>query len=69
MIFSKTSKKYKKVVYEEDTDREPEAEENQYLPEDEPNEQEKEKEQKQLPTKRENKIFQYLNKDAKRNKR
>ena len=35
-IFSaKTTKKYKKVVYEEKTDSEPEKEESQYAPEDE----------------------------------
>ena len=36
-------KRYKKIVYEEETDSEPEAEESQYAPEDEPIEQKKEK--------------------------
>ena len=67
--FQRPQKKYKKVVYEEETDSEPEAEESQYVPEDEPFEQEKEKEQKQLPPKRKTKIFEYLNKDAKKHKR
>ena len=62
-----TQKKYKKVVYEEESDSEPEAEESQYIPEEEHIEQEKE--QKQQAPKRKNKIFEYLNKDAKRNKR
>ena len=31
-IFSRDSKKYKRVVYEEETDSEPEAEEIQYTP-------------------------------------
>ena len=44
-------------------------EESQYVSEDEPIEQEKEKEQKQFPSKRKNKILEYLNKDAKKHKR
>ena len=67
--FQRPQKKYKKVVYQEETDSEPEAEESQYVPENEPFEQEKEKEQKQLPPKRKTKIFEYLNKDAKKHKR
>ena len=67
--FQRPQKKYKKVVYEEETDSEPEAEESQYVPEDEPFEQEKEKEQKQLPPKRKTKIFEYSKKDAKKHKR
>ena len=31
-IFNRDSKKYKRVVYEEETDSEPEAEEIQYTP-------------------------------------
>ena len=57
------------VVYEEETDSEPEAGESQDIPEDEPTEQEKKEEHKQPQNKRKNKIFDYLNKDAKRNKR
>ena len=57
------------VVYEEETDSEPEAGESQDIPEDEPIEQEKKEEHKQPQNKRKNKIFDYLNKDAKRNKR
>ena len=66
----KPQKKYKKVVYEEEIDSEPEVEENQYTPEEEfIEEEEKQKEQKQQAPKRKNTIFDYLNKDAKRNKR
>ena len=67
-IFSKATKKYKKIVYEEETDNELESGEGQYVPEDESVEQEKKEEQKQHQNKRKNKIFDYLNKDAKRNK-
>ena len=66
--FQKPQKKYKKVVYIEETDCEPETVESQYIPEDEPIEQEKVKEQKQFSSKRK-KIFEYLNKDAKKHKR
>ena len=38
--FRTTQKKYKKVVYEEESDSEPEAKESQYIPEEEPTEQE-----------------------------
>ena len=51
-----------------ETDSEPEAEESQYAPEDEPTKQEKREEQKQPQNKRKNKIFDYLNKGAKRKK-
>ena len=61
----KFTKEYKKVVYEEESDSEPEAEESQYIPEEEPIEQEIEQKH-QAPKK--NKIFEYLNKDAKGNK-
>ena len=54
-IFNRDSKKYKRVVYEEETDSEPEAEEIQYTPQDEPIEQEKE--QKQPQNKGKNKII------------
>ena len=63
--FRRPQKKYKKVVYEEESDSEPEAEESQYIPEEEPIEQEIEQKH-QAPKK--NKIFEYLNKDAKGNK-
>ena len=60
--FQRPKKKYKKAVYEEEADSEPEAKESHYIPEDEPFGQEKE--QKQLPPKR----TQHLNKDAKKHK-
>ena len=63
-------KKYEIVVYEEETDSEPEVEENQWTPEDKfIEEEEKPKDQKQEAPERKNKILDYLNKDAKRNKR
>ena len=65
--FRTTQKKYKKVVYEEESDSEPEAKESQYIPEEEPTEQEIER--KQQAPKRKNIIFQHLSKeDAKRSK-
>ena len=64
----RSQKRYKKVVYKEETDTEFEEDENQYVPEDKFIEQEKQKEQKQPQVKRKNKIFDYLNKDAKGNK-
>ena len=56
-------------MHEEETDSEPELEESQYTLEDEfiEEEEEKPKEQKQQAPKGKNKIFSYLNKDAKRN--
>ena len=66
-FFQRPLKKYKKVVYKEETESEPEIE-IQYIPGDDPIKQEKEKEQKQFPSKRKNKIFEYLNKDAKKHK-
>ena len=66
--FQRPQKKYKKVVYKEETVSEPEIEESQHIPEDGPIEQENEKGQKQFPSKRENKIFEYLNKYAKKHK-
>ena len=65
----KNHKKYKKVVYEEESDSEAEVEESQYVPVEEFIEEGKEEETKQPVPKRKNKIFDYLNKDAKRNKR
>ena len=56
-------------MYEEESDSKPEIEENQYVPEEEEDIEEEEKEVKQPPQKRKIKIFDYLNKDAKRNKR
>ena len=54
-------------MYKEETDSEPEAGENQYTPKDKfIEEEEKPKEQKEQAPKRKNKIFDYLNKDAKR---
>ena len=66
--FQRLLKKCKKVVYEEETDSEPETGEGQYVLEDEFVEQEKKEERKQPQNKRKNKIFDYLNKDTKRNK-
>ena len=66
-FFQRPLKKYKKVVYKEETESEPEIE-IQYIPGDDPIKQEKEKEQKQFPSKRKNKIFQCSNKDAKEHK-
>ena len=66
--FQRSQKRYKKVVYKEETDTEFEEGENQYVPEDKFIEQEKQKEQKQPQVKRKNKIFDYLNKNAKGNK-
>ena len=61
-------KKYKKVVHEEATDSEPEIEE-EHTPTEEIVEQEKEKKQQKQPqNKRKRKMFDYLNKDAKRNR-
>ena len=62
-------KKYKKVVYKEKTDSKPEAVESQYVPENEPIEQEKQEQHKQRQNKIKNKIFEYPNKDTKRNRR
>ena len=58
-------------MYEEETHSEPEVEESQHTPEDEfIEEEEKPKEHKNNKHLNEkNKIFDYLNKDAKRNKR
>ena len=63
-----TSKKYKKVVYEEESESEPEPEQE----EDEESENEAEAELKKTTPKRktmiENDIFDYINKNAKRHK-
>ena len=56
-------------MYEEESDSEAEVEESQYVPVEEFIEEGKEEETKQPVPKRKNKIFDYLNKDAKRNKR
>ena len=48
--FQRPQEKYKKVVYKEETDSEPDIEEIQYIPENKPIEQEKEKEQTQFPS-------------------
>ena len=56
-------------MYEEESDSKPEIEESQFAPEEEFIEEEKEEEKtKQSPPKRKNRIFDYLNKDAKRSK-
>lgn len=55
-------------MYKEETDSGPEKEESQYAPENEIIEEEKQKVQKQPPLKRKNKMLDYLNKDAKKNK-
>ena len=46
--FQRPQEKYKKVVYKEETDSEPDIEEIQYIPENKPIEKEKEK--KQFPS-------------------
>ena len=58
-------------MYEEENNSETKVEESQYTPEDEfiEDKEEKPKEQKQQGPKRKNKIFNYLIKYAKRNKR
>ena len=64
-------RKYKKVVYQEETESEPEFEEEQQL-ESESEKIEKEPEIKQAPSKKreaKSNIFDYINKNAKRNKR
>ena len=66
----KQPKKHKRVVYEEESDSEPEVDESEYVPEETEEEIEKPKVgKKQTPPKRKNNIFEYLNNDAKRNKR
>ena len=65
--FGKKHKKNIKKIYEQKSDSEPEIEESQCTPEEDLIEEEKE-EKKQPALKRTNKIFDYLNKDAKRNK-
>ena len=65
--FGKKTHKNIKKIYEQNSDSEPEIEESQYTPEDDLIEGEKE-EKKQPALKRTNKIFNYLNKDATRNK-
>ena len=64
-------RKYKKVVYQEETESEPEFEEEEQL-ESESEKIEKEPEIKQAPSKKreaKSNIFDYINKNAKRNKR
>ena len=56
----------KKVIYEE-ADSEPEIEESQYMPEEE-EDIDKEGKEASPPQKKNNKIFDYSSKDAKRNK-
>ena len=65
IIILKTNQdKYKKVIYEEEVDSEPELEENVY----EEIEEEPEK-PKKVQQKRKNNIFEFINNNAKRNKR
>ena len=62
--------KYKKLVYNEESDSEPELEESQYVPEETEKETEILKIDKIQPAqKRKNNIFEYINNDAKKNKR
>ena len=68
MLGQKQPKNYKKVVYAEERDSEPAIEQNQYVPKEDKDIEEEEKEVKQTAPKRRNKRFDYLNKDAKRNK-
>ena len=62
--------KHKRLVYEEKSDSAPEVDESKYVPEETEEEVEKPKvRKKQTPPKRKNNIFEYLNNNAKRNKR
>ena len=61
-------KKYKKVIQEEELDSEPEVEENDYVSEEIEEVPEKAK-PKKVQQKRKNNICEYMNTDAKRNKR
>ena len=66
--YEKTQPKwYKKVVYEEEPDSEPELEEEEYCA-DKKEEEPKIKKSKKNEQKKNNNIFHYINKDAKRNK-
>ena len=57
-------------MYEEESDIEPEVDEGKYVPDETEEEIEKPKAEKEQPAqKRKNNIFEYLNNDAKRNKR
>ena len=57
-------------MYEEESDIEPEVDEGKYVPDETEEEIEKPKTEKEQPAqKRKNNIFEYLNNDAKRNKR
>ena len=57
-------------MYEEESHSEPEVDESEYVPDETEEEIEKPKiEKKQPAQKRKNNIFEYLNNDAKRNKR
>ena len=64
----KQPKKYKKVIYEEEHDSEPEVEDNAYASEETEEESAKPK-PKKVQKKQKNNIFEYINNDAKRNKR
>ena len=64
----KQPKKYKKVIYEEEHDSEPEVEDNAYTSEETEEESAKPK-PKKVQQKQKNNIFEYINNDAKRNKR
>ena len=63
--FQRQPKKYKKVVYQEESDSELEVEEDQYISEEKPIKQDIEQKQ---PAKRKDNLFENLNKDAKRGK-
>ena len=57
-------------MYEEENDSEPEVDKSEYVPKETEEEIKKPKVgKKQTPPKRKNNIFEYLNNDAKRNKR
>ena len=68
-----TPKKYKKVVYQEESESEPEFEEEEEQVESESKQIEKEPEIKKAPSKKRtansSNIYDYINKNAKRNKR
>ena len=61
-------KRYKKVVYGEERDSEPEVDESEYVSEEIEENVEKPKPEKKQQ-KRKSNIFEYINNDAKRNKR
>ena len=64
----KQPKKYKNLVYEEESASEPELEESQYVPEEKEDEMEKPKIEKKQPVQKRTNTFNYLNNNVKGNK-